>query len=220
MNKKQKRYMKVKRGADIVLSGLGIVFLSLPMLIIAVLIKCDSRGPVFFKQTRIGKDREYFEIWKFRSMRADAKKNVPTHLLADPEKYITRVGRVLRKTSLDELPQLLNIFKGDMSFVGPRPALWNQYDLIAEREKYGVHEVLPGLTGLAQINGRDTLEIAEKARIDGRYVREFGLKMDLSCFFGTFGPVLKRKDVIEGIMWELDDAEVKKDEKKDAGKRL
>ena len=171
--------MKVKRGADVVFSGLCIVILFLPALLIALLIKCDSRGPVFFKQTRIGKDKKHFEIWKFRSMRTDVKKNVPTHLLSNPEKYITRVGRFLRKTSLDELPQLINIFKGDMSFVGPRPALWNQYDLIAERDKYGVHEVLPGLTGLAQINGRDTLTIADKARFDGKYVKAFGLKMDL-----------------------------------------
>lgn len=216
LTKKQKRYMVFKRALDLVFSGIGlIVFFPLAVLIMIV-IKCDSKGPVFFKQTRIGKDKSHFEIWKFRSMRADALQNVPTHLLEDPEKYITKVGRFLRKSSLDELPQLINIFKGEMSFVGPRPALWNQYDLIEERDKYGAHEVLPGLTGLAQINGRDTLEINTKAMFDGKYVKDFGLKMDMHCFWGTFEPVIRRKDVIEGIVWELDKEAAKKDEEKNA----
>lgn len=209
LTRKQKRYLRGKRVADILFSGVALLLFLPFALLIAVIIKCDSPGPVFFKQRRVGKDKSYFEIWKFRSMYADTRKNVPTHLLEDPEKYITRVGRILRKTSLDEVPQLLNIFKGDMSFVGPRPALWNQYDLIEERDKYGVHGVLPGLTGWAQINGRDTLEIAEKARLDGEYVKNIGLSMDLKCFLGTFGPVLKRKDVIEGLVWELKDTDGK-----------
>ena len=215
LTNKQKRYIRGKRVADVLFSGFAIFFLLPLTLVIAVLIKIDSPGPVFFKQKRVGKNKRHFEIWKFRSMYADARENVPTHLLQNPEKYITRAGRFLRKTSLDELPQLLNIFKGDMSFVGPRPALWNQYDLIEERDKYGVHDVLPGLTGLAQINGRDTLEIKEKARLDGKYVEEIGFLMDVKCFLGTFGPVLKRKDVIEGIVWELTDSTVKENEEKD-----
>lgn len=212
LTKKQEQYIKVKRIADILFSGLAILLLLPGALVIAMIIKCDSSGPVLFKQKRVGKNKEYFEIWKFRSMYVETRENIPSHLLSNPEKYITRVGSFLRKTSLDELPQLINIFKGDMSFVGPRPALWNQYDLIEERDKYGVHGVLPGLTGLAQINGRDTLEIKEKARLDGKYVKEIGFKMDFRCFWGTFGPVLKRKDVMEGIVWELNDEIIKKDE--------
>ncbi len=215
MSGKQKRYIIFKRIGDIILSGIGILLFMPVALVIAVFIKCDSKGPVFFKQRRVGKNKEYFEIWKFRSMYSDTLKNVPTHLLTNPEKYITRVGRFLRNTSLDELPQLINIFKGDMSFIGPRPALWNQYDLIEERDKYGVHEVLPGLTGLAQINGRDTLGIEEKAKLDGKYVKEIGFKMDCRCFWGTIGPVLKRENVIEGIVWELSEEETQNDENRD-----
>lgn len=215
LTKKQKRYIKGKRVADILFSGVAILLFFPFALMIAVVIKIDSPGPVFFRQKRVGKDKQYFEIWKFRSMYADTRENVPTHLLRNPEKYITRVGHFLRKTSLDEVPQLLNILKGEMSFVGPRPALWNQYDLIEERDKYGVHGVLPGLTGLAQINGRDTLDIAEKARWDGKYVKEIGLFTDVKCFFGTFGPVIKRKDVLEGIVWELTDEMLKEGEEND-----
>lgn len=193
-----KVYCYIKRGIDIVLSGLAIIILSPVLFVLCIAIKLDSRGPVLFRQKRIGIHKTYFQIYKFRTMRTDTPKDMPTHLLADPEQYITKVGKFLRKTSLDELPQIFNIFKGEMSIVGPRPALWNQEDLIAERDKYGANDVPPGLTGWAQINGRDELEIPVKAKLDGEYVQKFGLGMDLRCFFGTFLSVLRGDGVVEG----------------------
>lgn len=187
-----------KRLIDIVLSFVGIVMLSWLFLIIAVLIKTDSKGPVFFKQKRVGIHKTHFSMLKFRSMRTDTPKNMPTHLLSNAESHITKVGKVLRKLSLDELPQMLNILRGDMSIIGPRPALWNQYDLIAERDKYGANDVKPGLTGWAQINGRDELPIDVKARLDGEYVSRMGFIFDLKCFFGTIISVLKSDGVVEG----------------------
>ncbi len=192
-------YKKViKRGLDILLSAGGIVVLSVPMGLIAVAIKIDSKGPVFFKQKRVGLNKEHFEILKFRTMRIDTPKDVPTHELSDPTKWITKVGKILRKTSLDELPQLFNIFKGEMSIIGPRPALWNQYDLIEERDKYGANGVRPGLTGLAQISGRDELEIPVKAKLDGEYVEKMSLAFDIKCFIKTIGSVIKSEGFVEG----------------------
>lgn len=191
-------YRCIKRVIDIVLSGLGIVILSPVLLILCVAIKLDSKGPILFTQKRVGIHKTYFQIYKFRTMRIDTPKDMPTHLLTNPEKYITKVGRFLRKTSLDELPQIFNIFKGDMSIVGPRPALWNQDDLVAERDRYGANDVPPGLTGWAQINGRDELEIPVKAKLDGEYVEKFGFGMDVKCFFGTFLSVLRQEGVVEG----------------------
>lgn len=198
LTKRQISYMKIKRVMDFVISLLATVILSPVLLLIAAAIKLDSPGPVLFRQKRVGIHRTYFMIYKFRTMRTDTPKDVPTHLLADPEAFLTRCGRFLRKTSLDELSQLLNILKGDMSFVGPRPALWNQDDLVAERERYGANDVMPGLTGWAQINGRDELEIAEKARLDGEYVKRMSFLFDLKCFFGTFRAVAKADGVVEG----------------------
>ena len=193
-----KIYCYIKRGIDVALSGLAIIILSPVLLVLCIAIKVDSRGPILFKQKRIGIHKTYFQIYKFRTMRTDTPKDMPTHLLADPEQYITKIGRFLQKTSLDELPQIFNIFKGEMSIVGPRPALWNQEDLIAERDKYGANDVPPGLTGWAQINGRDELEIPVKAKLDGEYVKKFGFGMDLRCFFGTFLSVLRGDGVVEG----------------------
>lgn len=161
-------------------------------------IKIDSKGPILFKQKRVGKGKSYFNILKFRTMIIDTPKDTPTHLLANQEQYITKVGKFFRKTSLDELPQMINIFIGDMSIIGPRPALWNQYDLIAERDKYGANDVVPGLTGWAQINGRDELSIEVKARLDGEYVQRMGLRMDGKCFFETIIKVLRGDGVVEG----------------------
>lgn len=191
-------YQKIKRGIDFVLSLVGIMILFPFLLILAAVIKLDSPGPVFFRQKRVGIYKAYFQILKFRTMRSDTPKDMPTHLLKNPEQYITKTGKFLRRTSLDELPQIFNILKGDMAIVGPRPALWNQYDLIAERDKYGANDVRPGLTGWAQINGRDELEIPVKAKLDGEYVRKMGPIMDLRCFFGTFLSVLREDGVVEG----------------------
>ena len=191
-------YQKIKRGIDFVLSLVGIMILFPFLLILAAVIKLDSPGPVFFRQKRVGIHKTYFQILKFRTMRSDTPKDMPTHLLKNPEQYITKTGKFLRRTSLDELPQIFNILKGDMAIVGPRPALWNQYDLIAERDKYGANDVRPGLTGWAQINGRDELEIPVKAKLDGEYVRKMGPIMDLRCFFGTFLSVLRGDGVVEG----------------------
>ncbi len=190
----------IKRLIDIVISLLGLIVLSPLFLFSIIWIKADSEGPVFFKQRRVGLHKTEFEILKFRTMRADAPKDVPTHLFKDPEQYITRSGNFLRKTSLDELPQLINILKGDMSIVGPRPALYNQYDLIAERDKYGANDVVPGLTGWAQINGRDELEIKEKALLDGYYAARISFFFDLKCFIKTFAVVIKRKGIHEGSL--------------------
>ena len=198
----KKAYMFIKSSLDFIISLLALMVLALPMVILALIIKLDDRGPVFFKQKRIGKDQKHFMMLKFRTMRTDTPKDTATHLLTDPQKYITKVGRFLRKTSLDELPQLINILAGHMSIVGPRPALWNQFDLIEEREKYGVHQVRPGLTGWAQVNGRDELEIPVKAKLDGEYIEKFGLMMDIRCFFATFG-ILDGKGVVEGGTGEL-----------------
>ncbi|MGK0720328.1 sugar transferase [Streptococcus uberis] len=191
-------YQVVKRLLAILISGLAIIILSPVLLAVAIAIKCDSKGPVLFKQKRVGKDKKHFMIYKFRSMYVDAPADMPTHMLKDPTAMITKVGAFLRKTSLDELPQLFNIFKGEMAIVGPRPALWNQYDLIAERDKYNANSIRPGLTGWAQINGRDELEIDEKSRLDGYYVAHMSFLMDLKCFFGTFISVLKSDGVVEG----------------------
>ena len=191
-------YRYIKRIIDILLSGLAIIILSPLLLILCIAIKLDSPGPIFFTQKRVGIHKTYFQIYKFRTMRTDTPKDMPTHMLANPEQYITKTGRFLRKTSLDELPQIFNIFKGDMSIVGPRPALWNQDDLVAERDKYGANDVTPGLTGWAQINGRDELEIPVKAKLDGEYVKKYGFTMDVRCFFGTFLSVLRQDGAVEG----------------------
>ena len=191
-------YRYIKRIIDVVLSGLAIIILSPLLLILCIAIKLDSPGPILFTQKRVGIQKTYFQIYKFRTMRTDTPKDMPTHMLANPEQYITKTGRFLRKTSLDELPQIFNIFKGDMSIVGPRPALWNQDDLVAERDKYGANDVTPGLTGWAQINGRDELEIPVKAKLDGEYVKKYGFAMDVRCFFGTFLSVLRQDGVVEG----------------------
>lgn len=191
-------YPIIKRILAIIISGSAIIVLSPILLLIALAIKIDSKGPVFFKQKRVGKNKSYFMIYKFRSMYVDAPADMPTHLLTDPTAMITKVGGFLRKTSLDELPQLLNIFKGEMAIVGPRPALWNQYDLIAERDKYHANDIRPGLTGWAQINGRDELEIDEKSKLDGYYVEHMNFWLDAKCFFGTFLSVAKSDGVVEG----------------------
>ena len=192
-------YKKVfKRLLDIILSLCGIIALSIPMVIIAVIIKIDSKGPVFFKQKRVGLNKEYFEIIKFRTLLTETPKDVPTHELSDSKKWITKVGKILRRKSLDELPQLFNILKGEMSIIGPRPALWNQFDLIEERDKYGANNVRPGLTGLAQISGRDELEIPVKAKLDGEYVEKMSLLFDIKCFIKTIGSVIRSDGFVEG----------------------
>ena len=187
-----------KRFLDIILSFLGMVILALPMLVLAVLVKLDSLGPVLFWQKRVSIHKKTFRMPKFRTMYTDTPANMPTHLLSDPQKWITRTGAWYRKLSLDELPQIFCIFTGKMSIIGPRPALWNQDDLIAERDKYGANDVRPGLTGWAQINGRDELEIPVKARLDGEYVRNISFLFDCKCFFGTIFKVLKHDGVVEG----------------------
>lgn len=215
----------IKRLFDFVLSIIGIVLLALPMLIIAIAIKIDDPGPILFKQKRVGQKKNgkitYFMIWKFRSMKMSTPHDTPTHLLENPDQYITRVGRFIRKTSLDELPQIYQVFTGKLSAIGPRPALWSQEDLIAEREKYGANDIKPGITGWAQINGRDELEIAEKAKLDGEYAAALnagkgkGFVMDVKCFFGTIVSVLKSDGVVEGGTGELK----KKEDAKAAVKR-
>lgn len=192
-----------KRLIDIFLSIVGICVLALPMLLLAIIIKIDSKGPVFFKQKRVGKGKKHFNILKFRTMKIDTPHDAPTHELSDPKKWITRVGGFLRKTSLDELPQLFNILVGHMSIIGPRPALWNQFDLIEERDKYAANDIRPGLTGWAQINGRDELEINVKAKLDGEYVKKIGFLFDIKCFFGTIFSVLKSDGVVEGGTGEM-----------------
>jgi O-antigen biosynthesis protein WbqP len=191
-------YLKVKRVIDIILSLLGLIILSPIFIILILAIKLDSKGPVLFKQKRVGLHKEHFNILKFRTMRIDTPKDTPTHLLENPEQWITKVGKFLRKTSLDELPQIINILKGEMSIIGPRPALWNQYDLISERDRYGANDVPVGLTGWAQINGRDELPIDAKAKLDGEYVSKIGLSMDTKCFFGTITSVYKQDGIVEG----------------------
>ncbi|MBZ2062410.1 sugar transferase [Streptococcus sanguinis] len=191
-------YKFFKRTLDIVLSFLGMIVLSPFFLLLVLAIKLDSKGPVLFKQKRVGLHKKHFYILKFRTMRIDTPKDTPTHLLENPEQWITKVGKFLRKTSLDELPQIWNIFVGDMSIIGPRPALWNQYDLIEERDRYGANDVLPGLTGWAQIHGRDELPIAKKAELDGYYVQHLSFGLDVRCFFGTIKSVAKSEGVVEG----------------------
>lgn len=212
----------VKRLIDLILSSVAIIVLALPMLIIALAIKIDDPGPVLFKQKRVGKKKNgeitYFMIWKFRSMKMSTPHDTPTHLLENPEQYITRVGRFIRKTSLDELPQIYQVFTSKLSTVGPRPALWSQDDLVAEREKYGANDVKPGITGWAQINGRDELEIDVKARLDGEYAAALnagkckGFAMDVKCFFGTIFHVLKSDGVVEGGTGEMKKQAEKKQE--------
>lgn len=192
-------YQKViKRLFDIVLSACGILVAGIPMLIVSIMIKIDSPGPVFFKQKRVGINKTYFNIIKFRSMPVSAPKDTPTHELKNAGSMLTPFEEAIRKYSIDELPQLFNIIRGDMSFVGPRPALWNQYDLIEERDKYGANDVKPGLTGWAQINGRDELPIDVKAAYDGEYVKKLSFFFDCKCFFGTFFKVLRHEGVVEG----------------------
>lgn len=191
-------YMTVKRLLGFILALVACIVLIPVFLCIMGAIKIESRGPVFFKQKRVGLKKSHFNILKFRTMYIETPQDTPTHLLADPDVYITRVGKFLRKTSLDELPQLFNILKGEMSFVGPRPALWNQYDLIDERDKYKANDTLPGLTGWAQINGRDELPIEVKAKLDGEYVQRIGILMDSRCFIATVFSVLKSDGVVEG----------------------
>ncbi|MCM2590887.1 sugar transferase [Rossellomorea marisflavi] len=191
-------YMKVKRLIDIFLSLIGLLLLAPLFLVIFIAIKVESRGPVFFKQKRIGLNKKSFYILKFRTMKVNAPKDTPTHLLGNPDQYITKVGIILRKTSLDELPQIWNILVGQMSIIGPRPALWNQYDLINERDKYDANTVTPGLTGWAQVNGRDELPIEVKSRYDGEYVDNISFGMDLKCFLRTIISVIKTDGVVEG----------------------
>ena len=191
-------YLKIKRSIDFIIALIGIIVLSLLVLFIIIAIKIDSPGPVIFTQKRVGIHKTHFNILKFRTMRIDTPKDIPTHLLENPKQWITLVGRFLRRTSLDELPQIVNILVGEMSIIGPRPALWNQYDLIEERDKYGANEVPVGLTGWAQINGRDELPIEVKAKLDGEYVKKFGFMIDVRCFLCTIVRVIKSDCVVEG----------------------
>lgn len=197
----------IKRIIDVVLSGIGIIVLAIPMLIVAIVIKLDSPGSVFFRQTRVGIHKKEFTILKFRSMRSDTPRDVPTHQLSDAGSHITKVGAFIRKTSIDELPQIFCIFAGTMSIIGPRPALYNQEDLIAERDKYGANDIKPGLTGLAQIKGRDELPIEVKARLDGEYVAKMSFWFDVKLFFGTILSVLKSDGVVEGGTGALEEKE-------------
>lgn len=205
-------YLKIKRLIDIILSLLGLILLSPIFLTLIIAIKIDSKGPVLFKQKRIGIHKSYFNILKFRTMRVDTPKDIPTHMLENPDQWITKVGKFLRKTSLDELPQMINILKGEMSIIGPRPALWNQYDLIEERDKYGANDVRPGLTGWAQINGRDELPIEVKAKLDGEYVEKLSFWMDVKCFFKTIISVIKSDGVVEGGTGRLEKGEATQEE--------
>lgn len=195
---RQRIYLPFKRFFDILCSFLAITVFSFLYIIIAIIIKCSSKGPVFFKQERIGKNKKHFKILKFRTMRIDTPKDVPTHQLENPKQYITGIGRFLRKTSLDEIPQAFNIFIGQMSVVGPRPALYNQDDLVLERDKYHANEIIPGLSGWAQCNGRDTLPIPEKAKLDGEYVKRFNIWFDIRIIFKTFFQAFRGKDEVEG----------------------
>lgn len=203
----------IKRLIDIILSLMGLIVASWLYLIIIIAIKIDDPGPVFFTQERVGIHKKHFKLFKFRSMKMSTPHDTPTHLLENPEQYITRVGKFLRKTSLDEIPQLWNILKGDMSVIGPRPALWNQYDLLDERDKYGANDIRPGLSGWAQICGRDELEITDKARLDGEYVRKISFPFDCRCFFGTAVSALRGDGVVEGGTGEM-----KKEEREESAK--
>ena len=187
-----------KRLIDLVLSGLALIILAVPLLIFGLIVKLDSKGPILFWQKRVGLHKQTFMMPKFRSMYTETPAEMPTHLLDDPQRWITPVGKIYRKLSIDELPQILSIFTGKMSIIGPRPALWNQFDLIEERDKYGANDVRPGLTGWAQINGRDELEIPVKAKLDGEYVEKMSFLFDCKCFFGTILSVLRHDGVVEG----------------------
>lgn len=200
----------IKRLLDFGLSTIGIIVLAIPMGVIALFIKITDPGPVLFKQKRIGINKTHFNLYKFRSMKMSTPKDCPTHLLENPEQYITSIGKILRKSSLDELPQLFNIWTGKMSVIGPRPALWNQFDLIEERDRYGANDVKPGLTGWAQINGRDELEIDVKAKLDGEYVEKMSFIFDCKCFLGTITSVLKSDGVVEGGTGEMNKKEMTK----------
>ena len=208
-----------KRFIDVTLSGIGIIVLIPVWIVLAIAIKIDDPGPIFFMQKRIARNKNgeirYFNILKYRSMKTSTPKDTPTHLLSNPEQYITRVGKFLRKTSLDELPQIFNIFCGQMSIIGPRPALWNQEDLYEEREKHGANDVKPGLTGWAQINGRDELEIDVKAQLDGEYVEKISFWFDIKCFFGTIKSVLKSDGVVEGGTGTINSKDEQKDSEKE-----
>ena len=204
-----------KRIIDLLLSLTAIIILIPLWLILSIAIFVTDPGPIFFTQKRVGKNKKIFKILKFRTMKTSTPHDMPTHLLENPEQYITKVGKFLRKTSLDELPQVFNIFASQMSIIGPRPALWNQDDLIAERDKYGANDVRPGLTGWAQINGRDELEIADKARLDGEYVERMSFLFDCKCFFGTIGSVLKHDGVVEGGTGEIHREEAEKHSNED-----
>jgi O-antigen biosynthesis protein WbqP len=199
-------YSAFKRFYDTVGALIGLILFSPIFVILIILIKFDSKGPIFFKQKRIGRHKNHFNILKFRTMKIDTPKDTPTHLLKNPDQYITRLGRFLRKSSLDELPQIINILKGDMSIIGPRPALWNQYDLIEERDKYNVHKLYPGITGYAQIKGRDTLPIPDKAKLDGYYVKHISLWLDIKIFILTFVSVFRSDGVIEGGTGSLENS--------------
>ena len=204
-------YCKViKPILDTMLSLIGLILFSWLFLLIVIAIEIDDPGHVFFTQERIGIHKRHFKLYKFRSMKMSTPHDVPTHLLENSDQYITRIGSFIRKTSLDEIPQLINILKQDMSIIGPRPALWNQYDLIEERDKYGANDVKPGLSGWAQINGRDELEIADKARLDGEYVKRMSFPFDCRCFFGTAVSALRHDGVVEGGTGELHKMENKK----------
>ncbi len=201
--KKKPVYSLLKRAFDLFVSLIAILLLLIPMLIVAIAVKLDSKGPVFFKQERVGKNKKLFKILKFRSMYTDTDPNAPTHQLQEADSHITKVGHFIRRTSIDELPQIYNIFLGQMSFVGPRPALWNQDDLIAERDRYHANDVKPGLTGLAQISGRDELEIDVKAKLDGEYVEKRGVFYDLSLLARTVFSVFRHEGVVEGGTGEI-----------------
>lgn len=193
-----KFFLIMKRTFDIIISSTAIIILSPFWIIIAFIIKCESNGPVLFKQKRVGKNKKHFNIYKFRTMRIDTPKDTPTHMLKNANSYITKSGKFMRKTSIDELPQLINILKGEMSIIGPRPALWNQYDLIEERDKYNANSVRPGLTGWAQINGRDELSIPVKAKLDGEYIEKMSFLFEIRIFFKTIFNVIKKDGIIEG----------------------
>lgn len=204
-------YLKFKRFYDFILAFLGIIVLSPIFIVLIIAIKLDSKGPILFKQKRIGVNKTYFNIIKFRTMRIDTPKDIPTHLLDNPDKWITKIGKFLRKTSLDEIPQLFNILMGKMSFVGPRPALWNQYDLIKERDKFKANDILPGITGLAQVSGRDNLLIPDKAKLDGIYVYKMSLFLDIKLVLKTILNVIRKDGIIEGGTGRIENHSKEKD---------
>lgn len=215
----KKIYFFFKRLIDIILSLIGLIILIPFFIIFAIIIKCESKGPVFFKQKRFGKNKKFFMIYKFRTMRNDTPKDMPTHMLQGAENYITKFGGFMRKTSIDELPQIINILKGDMSIIGPRPALWNQDDLIEERDKYNANSIRPGLTGLAQISGRDELEIPVKAKFDGEYIEKMSLWLDIKIFFKTILKVFKHDGVVEGKV-EKEENDISLREKEDISSKV